>query len=92
MPKNINDAAAPTGATLDLHFTVQAFICGTGEPVLCAIFFKSEQQISEIPVNWKTGIDLTCDDTVDMKNIAAGVSTCTYLGKEIPYVAILAIC
>ena len=84
MPKNIGDGAAPAGATTDLHFTVLPFISGTGEPVLCAIIFKSEQQISEIPVNWKTGIDLTCDDADDMAKVAAGGPTCTYLGKEIP--------
>jgi len=84
MPKNIGDGAAPAGATTDLHFTVLPFISGTGEPVLCAIIFKSEQQISEIPVNWKTGIDLTCDNADDMAKVAAGGPTCTYLGKEIP--------
>ncbi len=44
MPKNCSDAAAPAGATTDLHFTVLPFISGMGEPVLCAIFFKSEQK------------------------------------------------
>ncbi len=62
LPKNIGDAAAPTGATTDLNFTVLAFFSGTCEPVLCTIIFKSEQKLSEIPVNWKTRIYLTCDD------------------------------
>jgi hypothetical protein len=84
MPKNVGDAAAPAGATTDIHFTVLPFISGTGEPVLCAIIFKSEQAISEIPVNWKTGINLCCDNADDMKQVAAGGPTCTYLGKEIP--------
>ncbi len=84
MPKTVGDAAAPAGAMTDLHYTVLPFISGTGEPVLCAIIFKSEQHICEIPVNWKMGIDLTCDDVDDMKNVAAGGPTCTYLGKEIP--------
>ncbi len=51
MPKNVGNAAAPAGATTDIHFTVLPFISATGEPVLCAIIFKSEQPISEIPVN-----------------------------------------
>jgi hypothetical protein len=84
MLKTVGDAAAPAGAMTDLHYTVLPFISGTGEPVLCAIIFKSEQHISEIPVNWKTGIDLTCDDADDIKMVAAGGPTCIYLGKEIP--------
>ncbi len=49
MPKNIGDAAAPAGATTDIHFTVLPFMLGTGEPVLCAITVRSEHYISEIP-------------------------------------------
>ena len=70
MPKNAGDTAAPAGATTDLHFTVLPFMSGTGEPVLCAIIFRSEQHISEIPVSWKTGIDLTVDDVDDVKKVA----------------------
>ncbi len=84
MPKNVGVAAAPAGATTDIHFTVLPFMSGTGEPVLCAIIFKSEQHISEIPVSWKTGIDLTVDDADNIKKVAAGGPTCNYLGKEIP--------
>jgi hypothetical protein len=51
---------------------------------MCAIIFKSEQHIREIPVNWKTGIDLTVDNADDLEKVAAGGPTCTYLGKEIP--------
>ncbi len=43
LPKNDNKANAPTGLTTDLHFIVLGFISGTGEPVICAIIFKSEQ-------------------------------------------------
>ncbi len=84
MPKICSDAAAPAGATKDLHFTVLPFISGTGEPVLCAIIFKSEQNISEIPVNWKMGIDIMVEDADDIKVVAKGGPTCTYHGKEIP--------
>ncbi len=86
MPKNCGDAAAPAGATTDLHFTVLPFISGTGEPVLCSIIFKSEQDISQIPINWKLGIDLTVEgtDADDMTKVAKGGPTCFYRGKEIP--------
>jgi hypothetical protein len=52
--------------------------------VLYAIIFKSKQKINEIPVHWKTCIDLTCDDADGMAKVAAGGPTSTYLGKEIP--------
>ena len=84
VPKNSEDAAAPAGATTDLHFTVLPFISGTGEPVLCAIIFKSELNVSEIPIIWKTGINLLAQDADDMKLVAQGGPTCFYNGKEIP--------
>jgi hypothetical protein len=84
MPKNAGDTAAPAGATTNLHFTVLPFISGTGEAVLCAIIFRSDQHISEIPVSWKTGIDLTVDNVDNMTIVAIGGPTCTFLGKEIP--------
>jgi hypothetical protein len=49
MTKNIGNAAAPAGATTEIHITVLPFMLGTGEPVLCAITVRSEQHISEIP-------------------------------------------
>ncbi len=79
--KNAGDTAAPAGATTDLHFMVLPFISSTGEAVLCAIIFRSDQHISEIPVGWKTGIDLIVDDVDDIKIAAKGGPTCT---KEIP--------
>ena len=62
LPKNDSECGAPTGATTDLHYTMLPFISGTGEAVLCAIIFKSELDISEIPISWKTGIDITKDN------------------------------
>jgi hypothetical protein len=59
VPKIDNEAGAPTGSTTDLHFTVLGFISGTGEAVMCATIFKSEQPVSEIPISWKLGLDLT---------------------------------
>jgi hypothetical protein len=43
---------------MDIHFTVLPFISGTGEAVMCAIIFKSKQDVSEIPISWKTGMTL----------------------------------
>jgi hypothetical protein len=65
LPKANHKCGAPTGATTNLHFIVLPFISGTGEPVMCAIIFKSEQEVNEIPVSWKTGIDITCEDVDD---------------------------
>jgi hypothetical protein len=86
MPKNSGDAAAPAGATTDIHFTVLPFISSTGEPVLFAIIFKSEQDIKDIPVSWKLGVDLAVQtsEADNMKNIGKGGPTCVYKGKTIP--------
>lgn len=46
-------------AASDIHCTVPAHISGSGEPVTCAI--KSYQKVSEVPINWKTGIDMTAE-------------------------------
>jgi hypothetical protein len=86
MPKSCGDEAAPAGATTDLHFTILPFISGTGEPVLCSIIFKSEQDINDIPLNWRLGINLTVEgtDADDITKVARGGPTCFYSGKEIP--------
>jgi hypothetical protein len=39
-----------------------AFLSGTGEAVLCDIIFKSKQNVSEIPLSWKLGVDITVAD------------------------------
>jgi len=84
LPKNDYHAGAPTGTTTDLHFTVLGFISGTGEPVICTIIFKREQNVSEIPISWKTGLDIMVDDVDDHSKVMAGGPTCTYLGKTVP--------
>ncbi len=80
----MGDAAAPAVATTDIHFSLLAFISGTGEPVLCAIIFKSDLHVSQIPVNWKTGINIMVQDANDINLVASVGPTCRYLGKEIP--------
>jgi hypothetical protein len=84
MPKNDPESGAQTGASTDLHFIVLAFLSGTGKAVLCAIIFKSEQNMSEIPISWKLGVDITVDDVNNKKMAMQGGPTCTYIGKEIP--------
>jgi len=84
LPKRDCECGAPTGATTDLHYTVLPFVSGSGEAVLCAIIFKSEQHISEIPISWKTGIDITCEDVEDRDKVMCGGPTCIFQGKTIP--------
>jgi hypothetical protein len=83
VPKVDNEAGRPIGSTTDLHFTVLGFISGTGEAVMCAIIFKSDLPVSEIPISWKLGLDIT-QDPDDQHSVMAGGPTCTYLGKRIP--------
>jgi hypothetical protein len=84
LPKDDNEAGAPTGSMTDLHFTVLGFLSRTGEPVMCAILFESNQKVSEIPINWKTGINLMVEDADNHSKVMAGGPTCTYLGKTVP--------
>jgi hypothetical protein len=84
LPKQDNEAGAPIGATTDLHFTILGFVSGTGEAVMCAIIFKLDQDISEIPVSWKLGLDITSENLEDQSAVMTGGPTCTYLGKSIP--------
>jgi len=86
LPKNSGDAAAPIGATTNIHFTVLPFISGTGVPVLSAIIFKSEPSISEIPLSWKLGIEITVsnEEANNMEKVAQAGPTCFFRGKEIP--------
>jgi hypothetical protein len=53
------DCIGSLRSTTDMHFTVLCFIAGTGEPVMCAVIFKSEKEIHEIPLSWQYGIDIT---------------------------------
>ncbi len=80
LPKIKSECGAPTGATTDLYYTVLPFISGTGEAVMCAIIFKRDQDISEIPINWKTGIGITCNDIKDNEKVMRGGTTCYFQG------------
>jgi hypothetical protein len=46
------------GSVNNNHFSVLCFQSGTGEPIMCAIIFKSAKECSEIPEYWITGIDI----------------------------------
>jgi len=77
--------AAPRGATTDINFTVLAFIAGIGEPLMCAVIFKSELPVSEIPLSWKLGIDITVEDLEDRTIVMKGGPCCIYNGNDIPF-------
>jgi hypothetical protein len=70
--------------TTNIHFMVHPFMSRTGEAVMCAIIFKSEQDISKIPVSWKTIIDITCGNIEDTEKVIPGGPTCFFQGKKIP--------
>jgi hypothetical protein len=84
-----------TGVTSDIHFTVLAFTLGTGDVVMCAIIMKSEKDVTDLPMSWTLGIDVSKEmhtgkttlETYDL-NYESGASIggpkCTYLGKTIP--------
>ncbi len=78
LPKLDSRCGAPAGATTDLHYMVLPFISGTGKAVMCVILFKSDQNVSEFPINWKTGINITCDDIEDKETIMRGGPRETY--------------
>ena len=84
LPKEDAGQCGPIGATTDIHFTVLPFLSATGQAVMCAVIFKSDLDISKIPVSWKTGIDITVGNVYDIKQVMKGGPTCTYLGKKIP--------
>jgi hypothetical protein len=52
------DGCGLAGVVNDNHFTVLCFQSGNGEPIMCAIIFKSDRKVSDIPDSWKTGIDI----------------------------------
>jgi hypothetical protein len=84
VPKVDSECGAPTSETADIHFTVLPFISGTGEAVMCTIIFKSKQDVSKIPISWKPGIGITCENIEDTANVMQGGPTCIFQGKTIP--------
>lgn len=64
LPRHENDGGK-IGSTTDIHFTLLCFSAATGDPLMCAIILKSEQDIKDIPIHWKFGIDIR-------KNVVTG--------------------
>jgi hypothetical protein len=52
------DALGLSGIINDNNFTVMCFQAATGEPVMLAIIFKSDNKAKDVPVHWETGINL----------------------------------
>jgi hypothetical protein len=89
-----NSGAGNSGSTTDMHFTVLAFTNGLGEPVCCAVIFKSKQTRDKIPIYWKLGIDRTMAfkgdptnaddiaDNMDNHNNMTGGPNC-YIGNKV---------
>jgi hypothetical protein len=46
------------GLVTDNHYSVLCFQSATGEPIMCAIIFKSESKVRQIPQHWISGIDI----------------------------------
>ena len=53
------DNTGTLGSNTDLHFTVLCFNNALGAPVLCAVILKSKKSVSEVPLGWQFGIDIT---------------------------------
>jgi hypothetical protein len=88
--------SAVLGSATDIRFTVLPFTAGTGEPVMCAVLLKSERKVSELPLSWTAGIDITknirtndndielfMDNSSDGEAMQGGPK-CYFNGKKIP--------
>jgi hypothetical protein len=89
-------AGGVIGASTDIHFTILCFTNALGDPVMCSVILKSEKHISDLPISWKFGIDITknfgkgklkhqffranCGDN----HAFTGGPKCTYQDKVIP--------
>lgn len=60
IPPTDGSADDRTCNTSDAHWTTLVFQTAGGTPVCCCVIFKSDSSPDEIPLNWRTGIDLTC--------------------------------
>ena len=92
------DNTGTLGSNTDLHFTVLCFNNALGTPILCAVILKSKKTVSEIPLAWQFGIDITKNlqgdpngnqvqfflDNSGPDGAMCGGPECTYNGKTIP--------
>jgi hypothetical protein len=84
------------GVVTDLHFTVLTFISGHVEAVMCAVILKSDKKVSELPIKWRWGIDVTVnpsnketsiefmEESLSETGSMRGGPRCTYNGRDIP--------
>jgi hypothetical protein len=96
LPCDLGQQGGHNGAITDLHFTVLCFTSALRDPVLCSIILKSNKEISDIPLNWKTGIDIcknvvtgekrinTLEENYSEGKACTGGPVCKYNDKEIP--------
>ena len=97
VPANsIGNSCGYLGSTTDIHFTVLCFTSALGEPVMCAIILKSEKNVSDLPLTWKFGLDITKEKLTGeseahefILNYGEGKSMpggprCLFNSKEIP--------
>lgn len=82
--------------TSDAHWTTLVFQTASGTPVCCCVIFKSDGSPDDIPLNWRTGIDITCaadlgnsiltDEQLAEKasGLCKGGPVCQFRGKSIP--------
>jgi hypothetical protein len=87
-----------TSVTLDIHFTVHLrllWALGTRDVVMCVIIMRSEKDVTDLPMSWTLGIDVskemhTGKTTLETYNLnykngaLIGGPKCVYLGKTIP--------
>jgi hypothetical protein len=73
-PKNCGGAAPLTEQQQIPTFQFSPVISDTSEPVICSFIFKSEQDVNDVPLNWKLGIDSTIEvkDAEQMEKVETG--------------------
>lgn len=95
LPRGCSEGGT-VGASSDIHFTVMCFTSGSGKPIMCAIILKSNKDSTQLPINWRFGIDIRKDlidgsSEVEIfeKNCKEGQAmeggpTCFFNGEKIP--------
>jgi hypothetical protein len=97
LPCDTSDGEAGlVGATTDIHCTVMCFSSPTGEPVMAAVIEKLSKNITEVPMHWKLGNDITkqpeegttefniFDNSFGPNKVVPGGPRNTFNGKELP--------
>lgn len=76
-PKHCGGAAPPTEQQQISTLQFSPFLSNTGEPALYLIKLKSEQNVNDVPLNWKLGMDLTIEvkDSEQIEKFEPGRTT-----------------